>query len=396
MGGHGRHRSVLGLQEEVEGREHTKDIFLLPGQLAGHLVGTDGRESDAEGVQLGCKLGKHVAAMEIGAVRFQKDGSLVPVQVTFPADALFVLVLLRQREPLRAAAILVDREMLQIDPTQYTFGIPVIDGEIRAILTEFTVGGRELVLLLVAEHDAAASQEIADLALLVRLAEDRAAVHILVVCLDPVFLAVEHIGLHRGILEQVLHLVAGADDVVGDGAVERRILVEELVIDLHREILRDDGRFLSGGLADDLQSELVEGPALEFLLAETLGEGFGGLAGEGDQQDLGWVHLLDIDQVTDLSDRGHGLAAASAADDKHIVLKGNDGFTLLSIERIGENGIEIAGVVGELFLDELLVVDLLESGTVGHSLVESLDQILFRMAVQLFRPKDLIHFGQQA
>ena len=77
-----------------------------------------------------------------------------------------------------------------------SLGILVVDGEIRAILTEFAVRRREFILLLVAELYATTSQEIAYLAFLVGFAEDRPTVHVLVVCLYPVFLAVKHVGFH--------------------------------------------------------------------------------------------------------------------------------------------------------------------------------------------------------
>ena len=69
--------------------------------------------------------------METGAGCLQKDSSLVPVQVPLPADAFLVLGLFLWGEPFRAPAMLVDREMLQIDPVPDSVGILVINGEIR-------------------------------------------------------------------------------------------------------------------------------------------------------------------------------------------------------------------------------------------------------------------------
>ena len=177
--------------------------------------------------------------------------------------------------------------------------------------------------------------------------------------------------------------------------MERGILIEELVVDLHGEISRDDRGFLSGSLPDNLKSELMEGPALEILLPEPLGKGFCGLAREGDQQDLGRVHFLDIDQVTDLSDRGHCLAASSAADDKDIIFQRDDRLPLLGIKRMGEYRIEIWCVVLQLLLDERLIVDLLEPFAVRQSLVEALDKAFLRMPFQFFRANDLVHLRQK-
>ena len=69
----------------------------------------------------------------------------------------------------------------------------------------------------------------------------------------------------------------------------------------------------------------------EGALEELCGPGehlLGGLAGEGEEQDVFRVHPLFFHQVGQAVDQGAGLAAARAGDDQDRALGGGDGLVL--------------------------------------------------------------------
>ena len=246
--------------------------------------------------------------------------------------------------------------MLQIDPSPVAAAVGEVDGEVRAVLPVFRIDGAHFIGSLVAEADAVPSEEVAYAALLVALAEDRTPVHILVVGLHAVFHAGPDVLLLGVELELVGHPVAAIEDIVGDGLLEFRAVVHQVVVDHCAEIAPGDGRLLSGCLRDDIEGELVEGDAGEVLLSKPLGEGFRRLTSEGYEEDPRRVNALPVYEIAYLPDRGHRLSAARAGYHQHVVLEGHDGFTLLVIEGILHHMVEEVGVGLQLPLDEVTVV----------------------------------------
>lgn len=133
----------------------------------------------------------------------------------------------------------------------------------------------------------------------------------------------------------------------------------------------------------------MEGDALERFLTEPLGEGLRRLAGEGDEKDLARVHTLLVDKVTYLADGGHRLAGAGAADDKDVILQGDNALALLGVERELHDRIEERTVLGELTTYELTVVLLLVLPGVAKGTVEPLGGCVEGRASELPRAMNL-------
>lgn len=133
----------------------------------------------------------------------------------------------------------------------------------------------------------------------------------------------------------------------------------------------------------------MEGDAPEGFLAELFGEGLRRLASEGNEKDLARIHALLVDKVTDLADGGHRLAGAGAADDKDVVLEGDDALALLGIERELHDRVEERLLLGELTTYELTVVLLLVLVGVAKGAVEPLGGYIERREPEPLRAMDL-------
>lgn len=383
------HCLPLRAKEEIEGRQHIDDGVLLPVKLARDVLARIAVHVAPLRAELRLELAEDGTVVEVRASRHEKDRTAFLMEVPLPLYSFQIALLLFRGEPPGTTPLLVDGEVLEVDAPSVSLLVGVIDGEVRTVLPEILVDGIVLVPLLIAERDAVAPEVIAQPALLVTLAEDLASVHILIVSVHTVLAARRDILLAREALELVRSLISTLEYVIIYGRTKVGVVVHQVVIHGRRKPRVGDGGFAVGRLADKVERELMEGDAPEGFLAESFGEGLRRLASEGDEKDLARIHALLVDKVTDLADGGHRLAGAGAADDKDVVLEGDDALALLGVERELHDRIEERTVLGELTTYELTVILLLVLPGVAKGTVEPLGGCVERREPEPLRAMDL-------
>ena len=105
--------------------------------------------------------------------------------------------------------------------------------------------------------------------------------------------------------------------------------------------------------------------------------------------------MLNIYKIPDLTDGGHCLAAAGATYDKDVIFQRYDSLTLLSIERICQDCIEILTATGKLIHDETLIICLLMRPCVRHGSMETLECLLIGRLFQFFAVEERFNLSIQ-